>query len=621
MLDECKGEKFEEVLVTFSTVVLRRKIQSASIIGAGSVVRDLALGHSVPASQQESMLPLVIAHRASLAAQLRKKKELRSHYSSFGRLLDLKELELADRARKVREASQSQTEEVVHEKAIEDCKEHLKNHWLGDTKWLDIIVQGNPQSRDDSFLDTPFNKVWSNVQNGTTPSVEATRGRTLLADLGVRVAGQQARLGRWKKFQEDIRKSAASRAAPLKADSSPKQEKTLGLEFRRHQELVPKHSHTQDAPPTQERGRTLPMTAVTSEYQKLITSMREELANVGKAKTRNGTSWSRGSEKRILAPETSVIGKELSTLSELTSESDSPRSEDHVLLDAKSSTSTISKIPTMTQRVQHRTTDVDELDHFDTLPGFDVVSPQPELLGLPSLVTSPVRLEEQSTAVSETESRVPVLEPSPTQYSNDQPSPQKDEDDLLAEQILASVANAEPSPVKPKLSLAERTRRSMAHMHNKDSPSMAPPPIPRPLPLPPMPESPILPSPDSESFNTRASLLERTRQSMSLLPTKPRKSMHKPRHSKMFPTNQFETPKKQHPGITNNVKSLTPPEKLFSQEADYASVFKSRPKIGLSPTLSPSRLQEVPSEVEDMELAGHWDSSPIVSAAGRIARN
>lgn len=88
----------------------------------------------------------------------------------------------------------------------------------------------------------------------------------------------------------------------------------------------------------------------------------------------------------------------------------------------------------------------------------------------------------------------------------------------------------------------------------------------------------------------------------------------------MFPTNQFETPKKQHKSITNDVKSLTPPEELFGQEADYASVFKSRPKIGLSPTLSPSRLEEVPSEVDDMEMAGHWDSSPVVRAAGGTDR-
>ncbi|KAI4255092.1 MAG: hypothetical protein L6R42_006910, partial [Xanthoria sp. 1 TBL-2021] len=51
-----------------------------------------------------------------------------------------------------------------------------------------------------------------------------------------------------------------------------------------------------------------------------------------------------------------------------------------------------------------------------------------------------------------------------------------------------------------------------------------------------------------------------------------------------YPTNQFETPKKQLEGL----KEMTPPDVLFSPEADYASVFKSRPKIATSPSLSPT---------------------------------
>lgn len=614
MLDECKGEKFEEALVTFSTIVLKRKVKRESM-GAGSVVRGLVLAHSMPASQQESLLPLAIAHRASLAAQLRKKKELRSQYSSFGRLLDLKEQGLADRARRLMEASQSQSEDHVPENTAEECKQHLKNHWLADTKWVDTIVQGNPHSKDDSLLDTPFNRVWSDVQNGTSANVKDTRGRTLLAELEIRVTGQQDRLGRWKRFQDDMKKNAASRDGPLKAHSSPKQEKGLGLEFRRHQDLVPKLKHSQGAQSTQEATRNLPMTVITSEYQKLITSMREELANVGKPKTRRDTSWREESRRGTLAPKHGVDVEEISTLSESVSEPHSPHSKDHVLPEEKLSISVLSENVTMPRTVHHQTTNVNESEAFDTPPRTYDFPPVQEPSSLPPQNKCSTELEIESTSISEAQSSVSALELPRMPYPNDQPSSQKDEDDSLAEQILASVANAEPSPVKPKLSLAERTRRSMAY-HNKDSPSMGPPPM--PPSQPPMPESPVLPSPDSETLNSRASLLERTRQSMSLLPTKPRKSMHKPRPSKLFPTNQFATPKKQHTGMTNDVRSLTPPEEVFSQEADYASVFKSRPKIGLSPTLSPTRLEEVPSEVEDMELTGNWVSSPVVRAVGRI---
>ena len=614
MLDECKGEKFEEVLVAFSTVVLKRKVRDESI-SAESVVRGLVLGHSMPASRQDSMLPLTIAHRASLASQLRKKKELRSHYTAFGRFLDLKEQEIADRTRQLMEATQYQSEDHVPEKAAQECKEHLKGRWLGDTEWIDTIVRGHPHARDDSVIDTSFNNVWRTVQNGTIVNFNATSDRTLLASLEIRVAGQQARLRRWKRFQEDMRKGAASRGVLRKADVSASQGQGLGLEFRRHQDLVPKLSHGQGASPTQEAGRSLPIDAVTSEYQKLITSMREELANVGKSKSPKGTAWRGESQQAITASKNGMSVEDISALTGSASERDWPPSKNHALLEERPSTSVPSKIPTVARRIQHRTMTNNDSDHFDTPPkAYDVPFPQ-ESLKIASRSTSPEQLVSGHTIVGETEPSVFRPEPSQKQHPTGQPSPQKNEDELLAEQILSSIANAEPSPVKPKLSLAERTRRSMAHISTKDSPSMTPLPMPPPPSL--MPESPVLPSPDSETFDRRASLLERTRQSMSLLPTKPRKSMRKPRPSKLFPTNQFETPNKQHLGMINAVKNLTPPEELFGEEADYASVFKSRPKIGLSPALSPAKLEDLPSEVEDMALSGNWGSSPAVRAGGR----
>ncbi|SLM40787.1 HAUS augmin-like complex subunit 6, N-terminal [Lasallia pustulata] len=614
MLDECKGGKFEEVLVAFSTVVLKRKVRDESIC-AESVVRGLVLGHSIPASWQDSMLPLTIAHRASLASQLRKKKELRSQYTAFGRFLDLKEQEIADRTRQLMEATQYQSEDHVPEKAAQECKEHLKGHWLGDTKWIDTIVRGHPHARDDSIIDTSFNNLWRAVQNGTIANFNTTSDKTLLAKLETRVAGQQARLRRWKRFQEDMRKSAASKGVLRKADVSPSQGQGLGLEFRRHQDLVPKLSHGQGASPTQEAGRSLPIDAITSEYQKLITSMQEELANVGKSESSKGTGWRGESAQAITASKKGVGVEDISALSEVASERDSPPSKNHVLVTERPSTSVSSKIPTMARRIRHRTISINDADHFDTPPKAHDVPFRQESLKIASQSASPEQLVSGHTSVGETEPSVFVLEPSQAQHPNDQPSPQKNEDELLAEQILSSIANAEPSPVKPKLSLAERTRRSMAHISNKDSPSMTPLPMPPPPPL--MPESPVLPSPDFEAFDRRASLLERTRQSMSLLPTKPRKSMRKPPPSKLFPTNQFETPKKQQLGMINAVKDLTPPEELFGEEADYASVFKSRPKIGLSPALSPTKLEELPGEVEDMALSGNRDSSPAVRAVGR----
>lgn len=92
-------------------------------------------------------------------------------------------------------------------------------------------------------------------------------------------------------------------------------------------------------------------------------------------------------------------------------------------------------------------------------------------------------------------------------------------------------------------------------------------------------------------------LLERTRQSMSLLspqPTsRPRKSVTSqlPRLSQQFPVNQFETPPRRTSScgsVSDRSGASTPRDELFSEDADYASVFKSRPRIATSPHCSPT---------------------------------
>ena len=106
-------------------------------------------------------------------------------------------------------------------------------------------------------------------------------------------------------------------------------------------------------------------------------------------------------------------------------------------------------------------------------------------------------------------------------------------------------------------------------------------------------------------LDRRASLLERTRHSISLAPApaaapQSRKSSHNRSRTSIYPINQFETPKK--PGMRRSTingieeeessldkRIATPMEKLLSPDAEYDSVFKSRPKIALSPVLTPCR--------------------------------
>ena len=157
------------------------------------------------------------------------------------------------------------------------------------------------------------------------------------------------------------------------------------------------------------------------------------------------------------------------------------------------------------------------------------------------------------------------------------PAERPDEDAQLAEKLVSIAMNAGPTPLKPMLSLVERTRQSMvltspgADLVFKE----APPPLPQ---MPSVKET-------SLKADGSATLAERTRQSISLVPAKSRRSRdstHTRRSSKIFPTNQFETPRRQ-PAL----QKMTPPEELMSPGAGYDSVFKSRPRVAFSPAASP----------------------------------
>ena len=86
--------------------------------------------------------------------------------------------------------------------------------------------------------------------------------------------------------------------------------------------------------------------------------------------------------------------------------------------------------------------------------------------------------------------------------------------------------------------------------------------------------------------------------------------------------NQFETPGRLRPEY---LPTATPPEKLYGEEADYASVFKSRPKIKVSPVFSPIEddlptFPEEPEYEDDDDMDGDGDSwirsSPLRGRGG-----
>ncbi|KAJ5081895.1 hypothetical protein NUU61_010159 [Penicillium alfredii] len=114
--------------------------------------------------------------------------------------------------------------------------------------------------------------------------------------------------------------------------------------------------------------------------------------------------------------------------------------------------------------------------------------------------------------------------------------------------------------------------------------------------------------PDLEPIKASSSftLAERTRKSMSLIPPLPAHDTQthpRPRRGPRtsFPVNQFETPRKSSAqSLHRHSRASTPQDQLFEEDADYASVFKSRPRVAHSPISSPA--VHVSPSLEDFEL-------------------
>lgn len=93
MFDDCKGEKFIELLAVFSTLVLRKVVGSRAE-GKGSIARHLCLEKKLSVNEQQSFLPLAVAHRGALKTVLERRTMLRSRYRDFGHTLDMKDREV-----------------------------------------------------------------------------------------------------------------------------------------------------------------------------------------------------------------------------------------------------------------------------------------------------------------------------------------------------------------------------------------------------------------------------------------------------------------------------------------------------------------------------------------------
>ncbi|KAL4807398.1 HAUS augmin-like complex subunit 6 N-terminus-domain-containing protein [Aspergillus unguis] len=222
MLDDCKGEKFDELLAVFSTNVLRREIQDRN------PATDLALASGLTPQEYPLLLPLILAHRVSLNTVGKRREHVRDTHEKFSQLLDRKKDELANRSAPEGRAIQAQGAD------LETVVRETKANWQGSAEWADAVLNGGIASSRDAFLELPFDSAWSQAKTSTVDDLRTTSTRPdLVLDLEARVLQQQARLQKWNQYSASLKRSeAASPSKPTDANKTPR------LSFRDHQTLT-----------------------------------------------------------------------------------------------------------------------------------------------------------------------------------------------------------------------------------------------------------------------------------------------------------------------------------------------------------------------------------------------
>lgn len=579
MLDECKGEKFLEILVVFSTAVVKKFLiqKTPDKPLQPTSLRLAATPNLHPSSLSASIIPLSIAYKGSLAAHLQQKDDAHLRCLEFSSLLDDKVEQLSDR---MTTCASHRVSSIPPIESMKVQKEVVQN-WLGNKKWSSVLLYGGEGHRDvaDHPLEKPFREVWNTVISGGSlqPTASAV---DLLDNLEQRVSQQKNRLQKWRNYHQDVVRRSQQGHVKLNGELG-REATTATFLFNKHVEL---HIDL-------ERNDT-PMIK-----PELDSTLTEILSDLNRGLSGMSTSHHARRPEPIKQFHLEPVRK--FSNHQLASESNS-------ISRKPNETETQSTQSGRDNMIRARETLSNVSMSVTAVPLSRVFSPARSFAANSNGSSSRAPSGGSTNATSppneyagETQSNF-MLKPfqingrSGMDVDSEESRSQDEADD-----ILSSVFNANMTPhPESRMSLAERTRQSMAqaNMNFQSVPEL----------------SPVLPSQEIHTATSviaagpsvadrRASLLERTQQSMFNLnlTARPRKSisMKKQRQSINYPVNQFETPGRPRPQPARNA---TPTEKLFSADAEYASVFKSRPRIQLSPMPTPNE-DELPVMMEENE--------------------
>lgn len=564
MLDECKGERFEEVISTLALVILR------DVYRLRHPDLDLAQVDQMP---MERLVPLIIAYRQSLQQRLQQRRDISKRAGAYFAKLESAQIDMQRRMEGAQKGFQQ-----VEEKDLRHLSEMVRSAWVGDDRLSDILFDGR------TFLPSPllrtsFESSWLDAVEHE--SIPESKQNYLAAELEERIGEQKNRLEKWKTFYASMKNTRRVRLQPLK--SLEPAQNLLSIDFDQHKDLRFDSLQTQQT--ATER--------LQPHHASVLRNMHEELTAL-KAFTPT-TNVSAANRDEDGAPYSYPEAPEITPYSLVNTDTTAIQAQAMIPKPIQEDTTTSSA-----KRCEHtpKTDTGGEINEEDTaaMAPVDAESRKmsPGIRDSYQDVETTSKTSNPPTGVATVDEMPSFLGLGDEEKVDELPQARYKLLPTLHERTRASLL-----PFTRKLSSSDVEDNNTAD--NESDTSQGLPPLP-------------------ELSASRSTLLERTRQSMSSLPNPPPKSkdhrhswVKQPRFSETFPVNQFETPGKaqspQSRAWSPRSGSSTPRDELFSDEAEYASVFKSRPRIAVSPSLSPERSTRglesmLASGVGELELEG-----------------
>ena len=531
MLDECRGERFEEILAVFSSAVLKNVVEREE--ETSSIVKKIALENRGYSADRTQLYALILAHKASLHQILRQKAAARARYHDFKELLALKKQSLAQR----QELSVAHQDVADNNKELNDIKKVwlqrlVRNNWSGSEAWMQTLLYGDERTSKDGLLSSPADRVWRRVQAGRLNELESQTDNGLLDQLDRRLTAQRERLNQWREYSQHVlqRQPRTTSSTATPSETRGLEKTGIDLAFDAHKCLSPAVFPSKD--PSEQQQYAVADVLEPSpddEYAAILKSFYDELSNLHQPSrgTSQLTSFLQNTQRAAPGRKQSERASPTATSGDGNGdvESDISDIEEHpivvqqqrqlsappsddgesptrrrVLLTKSSMTFSVksyhsddepsSPYESLSPKIQRATTI--PIDQPFSPAVRKLVGQKKSTLALRRRQQSPPIRPPRATTAPPPAPRTPSPDrspPPPTPPSDDdrpfelmstpqhsitlQPplasdaasstgaSPTQD----LADQILASMNNASPSPIKRQrhtLSLAERTRMSMA---------------------------------------------------------------------------------------------------------------------------------------------------------------